>query len=150
MFRFGPQSGPDIGNCGNDRCRAGHLFPRCLSQPHIFRRLLRGRARVPDYRAGLFSRSSGTGPPADAALLWGHHGNPRPSCTACCTRTAASTFRKTKKSKMKWGRWELVGWAKAQLRRAHHLLSGLVLQMVGTLSLCPPYGRWTKRQLDKR
>ena len=50
------------------------------------------------------------------------------------------------KPKMKWGRWALVGWAKAQLRRAHHLLSGFVLQMVGTLSLCPPYGRWTKRQ----
>ena len=44
------------------------------------------------------------------------------------------------------GRWALVGWAKAPLRRAHHLLSGSLLQMVGTLSLCPPYGRWTKRQ----
>jgi len=33
--------------------------------------------------------------------------------------------------------------------RAHHLLSGLVLQMVGTLSLCPPCGRWTKRQSER-
>ena len=45
-----------------------------------------------------------------------------------------------------WVHFQPVGWAKAPLRRAHHLLSGFVLQMVGTLSLCPPYGRWTKRQ----
>jgi hypothetical protein len=32
---------------------------------------------------------------------------------------------------------ESVGWAKARLRRAHHVDAS---QMVGTLALCPPYG----------
>jgi len=32
----------------------------------------------------------------------------------------------------------IVGWAKALLRRAHHLAT-TAMEVVGTLSLCPPY-----------